>query len=86
MVARLLKLLRLDEVDEQSQAVFEQVRNSNLVLGNKLRPHKAVLVVLDQLTEVDHQPPWERSLGLQALEQDRADLLLNHRVRLIEQD
>lgn len=66
--------------------MLEQVRNSNLVLGDELRPHKAILVVLDQLTEVDHQPPWERSLGLQALEQDRADLLLNHRVRLIEQD
>lgn len=64
VVALLLQLLRLNEVDEQPQPVLEQVLNRHLVPSDELRPHEAVLVVLDQLTEVDHQSPWEWPLGL----------------------
>ena len=86
MVALLLQLLRLNKMDKQPQTVFEKVINRNMVLCDKLRAHESVLRVLDQLPKVDHQAPWEGSLGLEPLEEDVADLLLDGGIALIEQD
>jgi len=73
-------------VDEQQQPVFEQVVNGNMVLCDELRAHESVLGVLDQLSEVYHQAPGERSLGLETLKEDGADLFFDRCVTLIEED
>jgi hypothetical protein len=77
MMSLLLKLLRLNEVDEQTQSVFEQKLNCNLVLGDELGPHESVFSVLDEFSKVYHEAPREGSLGLQSLKEYCADLFLN---------
>jgi len=40
---------------------------------------EAVLAILDELSEVDHQAPWEGAMHVQALKQDLTNLLLDER-------
>ena len=42
-------------------------------------------MVLNELTEVDHQAPWVRSERLKPLEEDHTDLLLNVWLGLVKQ-
>lgn len=53
------------------------------VLSQECSLLEPVLCVLDQLSEVDHQAPRERSVHVEPLEQNLADLLLYERIHLL---
>jgi len=40
---------------------------------------EAILAILDEFSEVDHQAPWEGAMHVQALKQDLTNLLLDER-------
>jgi hypothetical protein len=70
------------ELEERSQPVLirEEVLDGIWVLNYQRGLHEAVLLVLYQLAEVDHQTPWIRPETLETLKEHRADLLLNGRL------
>ena len=47
-------VLRLHKLEEPLKSMLEQVRDGPLVVQDEGRLHEAILVVLDELTEVDH--------------------------------
>ena len=82
-----LLFLLLDKLEEWPQPVLslEQVLNRILIFSDERRLHEAILGVLNQLSEVDHQSPWVGSQSLKTLEEDSADLLLYIWLRFNEQ-
>ena len=74
---QLVPLVHGHEVQEVSQPALEEVSNRLWVVSDILLAHEGELGVLDELTEADHQAPWVRAAGLETLQEDLADLLLD---------
>ena len=80
-------LLQWHELQVLSESLFvgQKGLDSLLVLRDEGRLRKTILLILDQLTEVDHEAPRVRSKRLESLKEDYADLLLDVRFRLVEE-
>jgi hypothetical protein len=65
------------EVHEVAQLALEQARDRLWVPSDVVPPHELELRNLYQLPETDHETPWVRSTGLQAFQEDGADLLVD---------
>lgn len=70
------------QVVAQTLLVGDQILDSFLVLNDEGGLGEAVLLVLDELSEVDHQSPRVRLQRLESFEEYCADLLLDHGFRL----
>lgn len=57
-----------------------------LVGSDVVRAHESILGVLDELAEIDHKTPRERSVCLQTLEQDGANLFFHNSVLLAKEN
>ena len=71
--------LLLDELEERPQSIFvlEQIFDSILMFCNKRRFHEAILGILNQFPEINHQAPWIWPKSLQSLEKNDTDLFLD---------
>ena len=67
----------LHEIEEVSESSLEQVSYGLWMFSDILLPHECELWILDELTEADHQTPWVGAAGLETLQEDLADLLLD---------
>ena len=65
------------KVKEVAKLILEEACHSLRVFFDILLLSEFVLGVLDELTEADHQAPWVRAAGLETLQEDLADLLLD---------
>ena len=74
-------LLQWHELQVLSESLFvgQKSLDSLLVLRDEGRLRETILLILDQLTEVDHEAPRVRSKRLESLKEDDADLLLDVR-------
>lgn len=72
-----MSLIHGYEVQEVSQSTLEEMGDRLWMLTDVLLPHECELWVLDELSETDHETPWIWTTGLQTLEEDLTDLLLN---------
>lgn len=67
------------EMSELPESIFKKIANCSFILLNKRALHKAIFCILNQLSEVYHESPRERSMCLQSFKQNSADLFLNLR-------
>lgn len=74
---QLMSLVSRHEIQEVSQPSLEEMSNRLWVVSDVLLAHEGKLGVLDELAEADHQAPRIRAAGLEALQEDLADLLLD---------
>ena len=73
------------KVGPQALFVSQKCLHGILILVDEGRFGEAVLLVLDQFSEVDHEAPGVRAQRLQTLEENRADLLLDIGFRLCKE-